>query len=134
MVIERSDSAAISDLPLLINNVDALRPRRIGVVRDVMHIVDAEGDWKMETLDEIVGDGNALLGGVRLCVTNILIHVRLHLPFIERMRFADVHRKKIRAILVVVIQSDEVAYLAAKWRSRVAAEHQNQRALADAIA
>jgi hypothetical protein len=71
---------------------------------------------------------------VRLRVANILIHVRLHLPFIEWMRFADVHGEKIGAILIVVIQSDEVAYLAAKWRSGVAAENENQRALADAVA
>jgi hypothetical protein len=134
MVIEWADSTAINNFTLLINNIDALRPRRIGVIRDVMHVVHAEGNWKMETLDEIVGDGDALLGGVRLRVADILIDVRFHLPFIERMRFADVHGKKIRAILIVVVQSDEVAYLAAKWRSGVAAEHQNQRALADAIA
>jgi hypothetical protein len=134
VVIERPNSSAIRDPALLINNIDTLRPRRVGVIRDVVHIVHAEGHWKMKTLDEIVGDGHALLGGVRLRVTNILIHVRLHLPFIERMRFADVHGEKIGAILVVVIQSDEVAYLAAKRRSGVAAEYENQRALADAIA
>jgi hypothetical protein len=50
------------------------------------------------------------------------------------MGFADVNGQKIRASLVIVVEIYEVAYLAAKGRSGVAAENQNERALADAIA
>ena len=69
-----------------------------------------------------------------LRVAHALIHVRLHLPFIQRVRFANINRQKIRAILVIVVEIDEVAYLAAKRRSGIAAEDQHQRALAHAIA
>jgi hypothetical protein len=50
------------------------------------------------------------------------------------MRFADVNGQKIRASLVIVVKIYEVAYLAAKGRSGVAAKNQDERALADAIA
>jgi hypothetical protein len=69
-----------------------------------------------------------------LRVTHALIHVRFHLPFIQRMRFANINRQKIRAIFVIVVEIHEVAYLAAKRRSGVAAEDQHQRPLANAIA
>jgi len=50
------------------------------------------------------------------------------------MRFADVNGQKIRASFVIVVKIYEVAYLAAKGRSGVAAKNQDKRALADAIA
>jgi hypothetical protein len=50
------------------------------------------------------------------------------------MRFADVNGQKIRPSFVIVIKIYEVAYLAAKGRSGVAAKNQNEWALADAIA
>jgi hypothetical protein len=50
------------------------------------------------------------------------------------MCFAYVDGQEIRAIFVIVVQRDEVAYLAAKRRSRVAAEDQNQWPLPNAIA
>jgi hypothetical protein len=134
MIVEWPDSAAIRDLPLLINNVDALGPRRIRVIRNVVHVIHAERNGEVETLDEVVRNCHALLCSMRLRVADILILVGLHLPFVERMRFANVNGQEIRAILVVVIQSDEVTYLAAKRRSCVAAKHQNQRPLANAIA
>jgi hypothetical protein len=50
------------------------------------------------------------------------------------MRFANVNGQKIRLGFVIVVEIDEVAYLAAEWRSGVAAKHENKRALADAVA
>lgn len=134
MIIERPNSAPVRNLSLLINNVDAFRPRRIGMVGDVMHVINAEWNREVETLNKIIGDGYALLGSVRLCVTYTLINVRLHLPLIQRMRFANVHGQEIRAILVIIVKSDEVTYLAPERWSRIAAKYQNQRPWADAVA
>ena len=88
----------------------------------------------MEALDEVVGDGDSLREGVRLGVADALIHVGFHLPFIERMSFADIDGEEVGAVLVIVIESDEVAYLAAEGRSGVTSEHQDQRAPADPFA
>jgi hypothetical protein len=50
------------------------------------------------------------------------------------MRFADVNGEKIGAVFVIVIELDEVAYLAAERRSGVAAKYEDEGALADAMA
>jgi hypothetical protein len=88
----------------------------------------------MEALDEIVGDGHALRQSLRLRIANVFVHIAFHLPFVLRMRFANVNGQKISASFVIVVEIYEVAYLAAEGRSGVAAEDQNERALADAIA
>jgi hypothetical protein len=50
------------------------------------------------------------------------------------MRFANVHGQKIRMVFVVVVNLNDVAYLAAEGRSSEAAEDQHQRARAEAFA
>ena len=134
MVIKWPQPAAVNDFPRLIDNVDTLGPAPVGEVGGFVHVVHAEGQREMEALDEIVGDGHALGQSLRLRVANVFVHIAFHLPFVLRMRFADVNGQKIRASFVIVVKIYEVAYLAAKGRSGVAAEDQNERALADAIA
>jgi hypothetical protein len=56
------------------------------------------------------------------------------LPFILRVRFANINLKKIGAIFVVFIKFYQVADPATKWRSSVAAENQDERPCSDAIA
>jgi len=134
MVIEWSQPAAVNDFPRLIDDVNTLGPASIGEVGGFVHVVHAEGQWKMEALDEIVGDGDALRQSLRLRIANVFVHIAFHLPFVLRMRFADVNGQKIRASFVIVVKIYEVAYLAAEGRSGVTAKDQNERALADAIA
>ncbi len=134
MVIKRPQPAAVNDFPRLIDDVYTLGPASVGEVGGFVHVVHAEGQREMEALDEIVGDRNALRQSLRLRVANVFVHIAFHLPFVLRMRFADVNGQKIRASFVIVVEIYEVAYLAAKGRSGVAAKNQNERALADTIA
>ena len=134
MIVERAQASAINDFPGFVNNVEAFRPRCIGVIGNVVHVVHGKRQGKMETLDEVVGDSDSLREGMRLGVANVLIHVGLHLPFIEWMSLADIDGEEIGAVLVIVIERDEVAYLAAERRSGVASEDQDQWALADPFA
>ena len=134
MIVEWAEAAAIHDFSGLIKDVETLGPCGVGVVRDVEHIVHGEWQRKMESLDEIIGDGDPLHESMRLGIADSLIHVGFHLPFVERMSFADVDGEEIGAVLVIVIERDEVAYLAAEGRSGIAAENEDQRTLADAIA
>jgi hypothetical protein len=85
-------------------------------------------------MNEVIGDGDSLGEGVRLGVADVLIHVGLHLPFIERMSFAYVDCEEVGTVLVIVIKRDEVAYLAAEGRSGVTSEDEDQRTLADPFA
>lgn len=134
VIVEWAEAAAIHDFSGLINDVEALGPRGVGVVRDVKHVIHGEWQRKMESLDEIIGDGDPLRESMRLRIADALIHVGFHLPFVERMSFADVDGEEIGAVLVIVVQGYEVAYLAAEGRSGIAAENEDQRTLADAIA
>jgi ABC-type amino acid transport system permease subunit len=69
-----------------------------------------------------------------LGVTNALVHVALHLPFVLRMGFAYIDGQKVCLRFVIVVKIYEVAYLAPEWRSGITSKNQNQRALPDAIA
>jgi hypothetical protein len=131
MIVERAQASAINDFPGFVNNVEAFRPCCIGVIGNVVHVVHGKRQGKMETPDEVVGDGDSLREGVRLGVADVLIHVGLHLPFIERMSLANIDGEEVGAVLVIVIECDEVAYLAAERRSGVASEDEDQWALAD---
>lgn len=127
------ESALINNLPLLIEDVNPFRPPTIHVVGGVVHIVNSERQREVETLCKVVGDRHTLREAMRLRIAHALIHIRLHLPFILRMRLADVDREEIGAILVIVVHLHQVADLAAEGRSGVAAENQNHRARAHAV-
>lgn len=133
MVIERPQSAAIHNFPRLIDDVDSFRPAAIRVIGGIVHRVYRDGNRIMEALHEIVGDGDALRKRSRLHIANILIDIRLHLPFILRMCFANVHGQKIGAVFILAVNLDEISNLAAEGRSSVAAENQHQRAFAHTL-
>ncbi len=99
-----------------------------------MHVVHANGQIEMEALDEIIGNGDALRERLRLTIANAFVHIAFHLPFVLRMRFANINSQEVRLGFVIVIEIDEVAYLATEGRSGIAAEDQNKRPLADTVA
>lgn len=134
VILERAIAAAISDLAVFIDDVEAFRPCGIGVVGSVIHIIDPERNRIPVTLCKIVGDGHAVREIARLRVANIVFDVGFHLPFVGGMRFANVHGQKIGVILVIIEDVDDVADLATKRRSSEAAENQDQRLSAGAFA
>ena len=134
VIVEWAHPAGVRDFALLIDDVNALGPSGVSVVCGVGHVVDAEGQRVFLPLDEIIGDGDALLEGSRLRVADILFHVGFHLPLVGRMRFAHVDGQEIGVVFVIVVNPDDVADLATKWRSSVTAENDHQRAATDAFA
>ncbi len=126
LVIERSDSAAIGDASALINDVNPLGPGSVRIVGGVAHIVDAEGQGEFESLDEIVGDHDALLQRFWLGVADFILQIGFHLPFVGGVRFANVDGQEIRVLFVIVVNLNDVANLAAKGWSSKTAKHQNQ--------
>jgi len=133
MVVEGAHSACVGNLALLVDDVDALGPGGVGVVRGVGHVVDAERNRIFLALDEVVGDGDALFESFGLRVADVFFDVGLHLPFVGGMRFAHVDGQKVSVILIVVVDLNDIADLATEWRSSVATEDDHQRASADAI-
>jgi hypothetical protein len=126
LVVERTDPAAVSDPAALINDVNSLGPRGIGVIGGVAHVIDSEGQSELESFDEIVRDHHALFQRFRLRVTNVVFEIRFHLPFVGGMRFANVNGQKIRALFIILVNLNDVAHLAAKRRSSKTPEDENE--------
>ena len=125
VIFEWAVAAAISDLAIFIDDVEAFRPCRVRVVGSVIHVIDAEGNRILVTFRKIVGDGQAVREIARLRVANIVFDVGFHLPLVGGMGFADVYGQKISVILVVIENAHDVADLATERRSGEAAENQD---------
>jgi hypothetical protein len=128
MVFEGAVAAFVNDAASLINNVEALGPCGVSVVRGVAHFVDAKRNGILEALGEIVGYGDALLESFGLRVANVVLvfFVGFHLPLVERVGFTDINSEKIGAVFIVVIDLRNVANLAAKGWSSETAEDKNE--------
>jgi hypothetical protein len=128
IIFERTVATFVGDAALLVDYIEALGPGRVGVVGGVAHFVDAEGDGIFETLGEIIGDGDALFKGFRLGVANVIFvfFVGLHLPLVERVRFAYVDGEEIGAVFIVGVDLRDIADLATEGRSSEAAEDENE--------
>jgi hypothetical protein len=128
IVFERAVAALVGDAAHLVNHIKALRPGRIGVIGGIAHLVDAERNREVIPRREIVRNGYALCDRLRLRVANVvrILQIRLHLPFVRRMRLAHVNRQKVRVILVIVVDANDVANLATKGRSSKASKNQDE--------
>jgi hypothetical protein len=78
-------------MPALINDVNPLGPGSVRVIGGVTHVVDSEGQGKLESLGEIIRDRHALFKRFRLRVADVVLDVGFHLPFVGGMRFANVN-------------------------------------------
>src|SRR5579859_3401209 len=126
MVVKRAHTAAISDVAGFVNHIEALGPSGVGVIRGVRHVVNTKGNSVVVAFRKVVADGDALLERFRLCVADVFLHVRLHLPFIGGMRFANVYGQKVGVIFVIVVDLNNVANLATEGRSSKAAEDEDE--------
>ena len=134
MIIERAKSASISDFSRFIDDVNPFGPTSVREIRRIVHVVHAQRKREVEPPCEIVGNRHALRQCLRLGIANTLVHVGFHLPFVLRVRLANINRQKLGAVFVIVVEVYEVAYLAAERWSGVASENENERLLSDSIA
>jgi hypothetical protein len=134
VIVKWPHAAAIGDTAEFVDDVEALGPRGVRVIGGVGEVVYAERDGVVEALDEIVGDGDALRQSLRLGVTDVVLHVGFHLPFVRWVSFADIDCQKVGVIFVVVVKLDHVTDVASKRWSSVAAEDDDERTSAGAFA
>jgi hypothetical protein len=126
LVVERTHSSAIRDVPALINNVEALRPRCISIIRSIAHVIHAKRQWVFESLCKVIGDGHPLFQRFWLRVAHVIFHVGLHLPFVGGMRLAHINGEEIGVVLIVVVNLHHVANLAPKRRSSKTPKDENE--------
>ena len=105
VVIKRSVASLVRYAPVLIKNVEPLGPCSIGIVRGIVHLIDAKRHRVFEPLGKVFGNRNTLLDGLRLRVADIVFffRVRFHLPFVGGMCFAHIDGQKIRMVLIVLL-------------------------------
>jgi len=134
LVIERPHSAAVGDSSVLIDDVQPLRPRCIGVIRSILHVIHAERKWILETLNKIIRNCEPVRKIARLRIADIIFHVGFHLPLVGGMRFAHINRQKISVIFIVIENLHDVADLATERRSSETAKNDDQRFRSGAFA
>ena len=134
LVVERPDPATVGDAAAFVDDIDTLGPRGVRIVSGVAHVIDSEGQGELESFDEIIGDREALFQCFRLRVADVVFEIRFHLPFVGGVRLANVNGQKISAVLVILKNLNDVAYLAAKGRSSKTPKHQHERALMRSLA
>jgi hypothetical protein len=132
--MKRTHPATVRDAAGFVDDVEALWPRGVGIVGGVVDVVDTESDGVVEALDEIVCDSYSLGQSFRLGVAHIVLHVGLHLPLVGRVGFTNIHGQKIGVILVVVVNLHHVTDVATEGWSSVAAEDDDKRSSAGALA
>src|SRR5262249_27412518 len=108
-----------------IEDVKAFRPPGIESIGRILDRIDSDGHLVAESLDEVVGDGNPLGRGLGLRVTDLLLFVGVHLPFVGRMGFLDVDSQESDAITVLSIHPLHTLDRAPERRSSEAAEDED---------
>jgi hypothetical protein len=134
VVVEGAEATSIGDVARFVDDVDAFGPGGVEVVGAVVHSVHGHRNGKIEAVDKVLGDGDALGERLGLSVANALIDIGLHLPFVLRMGFPYVDGEEICTVFVVVVHLYEVSHLATEWRSSVAAKYEYEGAQADVVA
>ena len=127
--VERSHLALVDDLPVGIDHVDALRPRRVGGVRRVADVVDQDGGLGAHRLLERIGQDQPLLERLRLVEDHVADPVLLHLPLVVGVRFLDVDVGEVGDVRVLLGQVFHAGHTGPEGRSRIAAEQQHQRTI-----
>src|SRR3569833_3815274 len=115
--------------PALADQIKPIRPARI---RELHLIVDSihqrwEVDPKLAYASICYVEPLRLIGWT--VEQDAVLHIRLHLPHVGRMRLEDVHGVEINLALVLLCQLVQGGNLPPKRRSGIAPEHQNHRSL-----
>jgi hypothetical protein len=122
---KRPRLALESDPSIWLNQVEAIRPA--GVCRFDLVVEAIDKSWKLDMQLANAGTSNvcALLLVTGTAKQNVFTDVALHLPDVGRMSFKDVDGVEVDLALILVGQFVQGGNLPPKWRSRIAAEDEN---------
>lgn len=128
--LEPSGASAlhVDDAPVFPDEVGAHGRGRIGLAGGVVHPVDKEGHLDLQALATRARDLRTLFEFLRLVEDDLVATVRVRLPAVLGMRLEYVDEEELGPVLVCLEDFRQVADPAARGRSRVAAEDENDRA------
>ena len=107
------------------DQIDAVRPARIGLLRRITELV--EYGWKLDTKfpHASSSDERPFFFSLRAGKNNVVSDVALHLPNVAGMRFRDVYDQERDPPTVLLVKLIEGRDLPPERRSGVAAEYQD---------
>src|SRR6185436_10524949 len=125
VVAERTGLPFVDDRPRFVDDVESLGPPRVDGVGAVVDRVHEKRELEPEALHEVVRDPHAILGRFGLGIADVVLHVRVHLPLVEWVRFTDVDREEAHAVAVLAVQILDALDRAPEGRSRETPENED---------
>lgn len=127
MEAKRPRSTFVRNLPAAIDQVQPVRPTRVGLLGRVVEAV--EHRWKLDSQFAYAGSRNkrALFFILGRCEHYIVFQVVLRLPYIAGMRFEDVYREETHLVAKLFVEFVEGGNLPPKRWSGIAAKNQYYR-------
>ena len=119
---KRAGLAFIDDAALVVDQVDAIGPSRIGALGGIAELVEDRGKFDSKLAYAGAGDQSALLFVFWAGEDNSVLNVALHLPDIAGMSLENIDDEKCNSIAVLIEKLVEGGNLPPKGRSSVTAE------------
>src|ERR1700740_803217 len=125
---ERSGLALVRHPALAVDQVETVRPRRVGAFWPISKFIENRRNFDTQLAYAGAGDEGSLLFISRAGEDDLVLEVALHLPHVARMRLGDVHHQKLNLIPILLIELVESGHLPPEWRSGITAKHEHDRA------
>ena len=122
---ERTGLAFVGDAAVGVDEVQAVGPGGVGLLRCVTEFVEDGGELDAELAHAGSGDEAAFVFILRAGEDDLILDVALHLPDVAGMGFEDVDHQEGDLAVVVVIQLVQSGNLPPKRWSSIAAEHEH---------
>ena len=117
--------SGVGDLAITTDDVESFRPRGIGDVNAVVHVVDNTGHGQAQCCGALLSDFAPCEYIHWLGEHNAFVDIGIHLPFIARVCFLDVDEEESHAIAVLIVQLFQGVSLTPERRSCPASEDQH---------
>src|SRR5882724_5592381 len=112
-------------MPLLVNQIETVRPAGIGLFRPVAKLVEHRRNLDAELAYAGPRDVFAFLLVLRRRENYVVFDVALHLPNVAGMRLGDVDHQESDAAAVLLVEFIEGGNLPPEGRSSIAAENED---------
>ena len=128
---EGSGKALVGDIAVAIDEEQAVRPAGVIFLDGVIEAIDQGGDFDAELAHTRGGEAGALsLHRRRAFEEDAVTDVGGRLPQVSGMRFLDIDDEEGGIGAVFLVEAIELGNLPAEWRSSIAAEDEDDGALA----
>ena len=124
---KRARLALVGNAALRVDQVNAIRPARIGLFRRVAELVEHGRKLYTKFPHASPSDERAIFFGFRARKDNLVFDIALHLPNVAGMGFANVDHEKSNPPAILLVEFVEGRNLPPERRSGVASKYQNHR-------